>query len=475
MAKRKYSNDNILQIDNQINFKEQKYTNILNKLKNNLDAKNITFEQIIKLDNILDSERLVLVEKYIIMDKIRIQDDIINYLKLRNEIHELILHYKNTDIKQRESNQQLIIKLDSNILSINQIETKILNITSNHIQNILYTKYKKLQNLSIIEPEYSKLKEYIEISVKIPYNISINNHRTKNISEYLLDIRQKLDKELYGLNNVKNSLILAIHNQIVNPTETQSNIALVGPPGIGKTKIISVLAKILDYPFEHISLGGINDSSFLSGHSYTYEGAKPGKIVESLIKMKTNNGILFFDEIDKISKTNNGREVSNQLLHITDFTQNNHFIDNYLSEIPIDLSHIWFIFSLNSTKLINKVLSNRLNYIYIEDYTINEKISICGLYLIPVAHSTFKLKNKYIINNKLIKQIIYHSFNIDKTGIRTIKQQIDKIFSKLSLLENSSNSLLNVLNLNLNLNLHPIVNHQSIFTLNESNIDLLLL
>lgn len=222
-------------------------------------------------------------------------------------------------------------------------------------------------------------------------------------------------------------------------------------------------------------MGGTNDSSFLAGHSYTYEGARPGKIVTSLQSMKCNNGILFFDEIDKIANTSNGKEVINQLLHITDFTQNDHFCDKYLPEIPIDLSKIWFIFSLNSIDDIDPILSNRLNYIYVDGYTFEDKIIIVKDYLLPKIYDKYNLsKEKYIFNDNIIKKIIIHSQKKTRdnnefssspiiqgeafspiliprsafsppitsklheyvSGIRELKRSIDYIFNRLSLLEN---------------------------------------
>ena len=295
--------------------------------------------------------------------------------------------------------------------------------------------------MSPIDNEYFKLKELIEISISIPYDPIV--YYINNISQYLLNIKVKLDKELYGMHKIKEELLMLVNQRLINPS-INTSIALIGPPGIGKTKIISVLGEILNYPFEHISLGGLNDSSYLAGHSYTYEGAKPGKIVESLIKMKANNGIIFFDELDKITS----KEVSNQLLHITDFTQNNHFIDRYLSDIPIDLSKIWFIFSLNSIDNIDTILSNRLNYIHIDDYTIEDKVNICKIHLIPEAILKYKLKKKYIFNDKIINKIV--NFN-NISGIREIKRIINKIFNKLTLLENSSKELIEQFSFNINI------------------------
>src|SRR5581483_10743217 len=110
------------------------------------------------------------------------------------------------------------------------------------------------------------------------------------------------------------------------------------------------LAKALDIPFVQISMGGCRDSSFLDGHSYTYEGSQPGILVKSLCRMGSKNGIIYFDEIDKLEETAHGREVMWTLLHIWDPTQNMEFRDKYLDELTVDLSHIWFMFSMNDEK-----------------------------------------------------------------------------------------------------------------------------
>jgi len=437
--------DNIYNLPNKLfNINEPIYNKIYDSIKKTLFLKIINIETIIKMDNILDSERLILVEKYSIMNNSH--HDLQIYIKNRDELLDLINYYTTTDINQRKINIEKKIKLNKMINNIYDIEDKILNIDNIDIQQIIYSKYKKLQNMSPIDSEYNKLKESIDIYVNIPFK-NIYRQPVNNISKYLLDIKNKLDLELYGMNHVKEELLMAINQRLINLSKSTTNIALVGPPGVGKTKLISVLANILGYEFEHISLGGVNDSSYLAGHSYTYEGAKPGKIVESLIKMKTNDGLLFFDEIDKISSIN-GKEVSNQLLHITDFTQNNHFTDRYLSDIPIDLSKIWFIFSLNSITDIDPILSNRLNYIYINDYTIDDKINICKLHIIPNAFNKYKIDNqKYIFDDNTIIRII--NFNNNISGIRELQRSIDKIFNRLSLLENSSQLLMNNLSFNI--------------------------
>jgi ATP-dependent Lon protease len=428
----------------------QRYDNI----KQNLISKHIDLSTIIGLGNISESERTILIEKYSIMNNSK--NDLNLYINIQNELNDMIKYYLTIDYKTRLINDDKKKLLENVCLNKSDLENQILNMFDNncssqqlYIQGIIYQKYKKLSSMNPTDSEYYKLKEWIEIAIRIPFKLKKNPSDT--INQILIKTKQALDKELFGMTKVKEELLMAINQRYINPLYSDTSIALVGPPGVGKTKIISVLAQILDYPYEHISMGGSNDSSFLAGHSYTYEGAKTGKIVDSLIKMSCINGILFFDEIDKIANTPNGCEVSNQLLHITDFTQNDHFCDKYIPEIPIDLSKIWFIFSLNSITNIDPILSNRFNFIHVDGYSIEEKIIICKKHLLPIAYLKYKLNpNKYIFNDQHIKIIVKHSIskeesnqsniNLDlKTGIRETKRSIDHIFDRLSLMDNIVN------------------------------------
>ena len=442
----------------------KKHSSLFSNIKSKLIEKHINIDKILSMRNILDSERIKLIEKYSFM--MNSKDDLIAYIKLRDEITDMIHYYNNSDMVERENNMKKKKILDNIIINNSELENKILHMFSDldnpehlYIQGLIYQKYKKLNNMAPTDSEYYKLKEWLDTSTKIPFNINNNNINKNNLTLILNNIKKGLDRELFGMEKVKEEILMAINQRFINPKKSDTCIALVGPPGIGKTKIITVLANILNYPWEHISMGGINDSSFLTGHSYTYEGAKPGKILDSLIKMNCNNGILFFDEIDKIADTPNGKEVSNQLLHITDFTQNYHFCDKYLPEIPISLSNIWFIFSLNNINNIDPILSNRLNFIHVEGYTISEKITICKDYLLSRAFDKYKLnKHKYVFDDNIIKKIILHSVNIEflnnstsnndrsiyeyRSGVRELKRSIDNIFNRLSLLENLSDNKL---------------------------------
>ena len=385
-------------------YNEKEYEKIKNKTKD----KYITLDRILNIKNISLDDKTRLIEKLSILRDS--ENDPFNFIKLRdNLLNEIEMNEKITqeEFNDNKNKQQKRKELDNIILSSNEIEDKIINLdVDQYYKGIIWQKYKKFIRLNHCDSEYYKLKEWIDIVISIPYNKINNIFNDNNNVNKLLKIKTKLDKELYGMHNVKEQLLMIINHKLNNPNASNISLALVGPPGVGKTHLIQILADVLELPFQHISAGSINDSAFLTGHSYTYEGARPGKIVDALIKMKCKNGIFFFDEIDKLSQSTRGQEITNQFIHISDFTQNHLFIDKYLPEIPIDLSKAWFLFSLNRMEEMNPILRNRMNFIYVSGYSNTDKFNILKNYLIPRLFNDFKLNDKYMFNDEILYYII---------------------------------------------------------------------
>ena len=197
---------------------------------------------------------------------------------------------------------------------------------------------KKVNMLRQMEPgagEYYKVKNWIDTFMKIPFNKYSNLELTMEdgvdkCHEFMESAKNSLDQVVYGLEDAKMQIMQLIGQMITNPEALGTAIAIQGPMGTGKTTLVKEgISKILGREFAFLALGGATDSSFLEGHSYTYEGSMWGKIVDILIKCKTMNPVIYFDELDKVSDTPRGEEIIGILTHLTDTSQNNEFHDKF--------------------------------------------------------------------------------------------------------------------------------------------------
>ena len=428
--------DNVI-LGNKTKKENKEMTDLFNKIKLQLYDKTVTIDNILSLKNISELEKVRLVEKYCVMKNN--ENNLEEYIKYRDIMKEEI-----TKISTMTPSQiQHKIKIDSEVKrleTLNKISVdlkeKIINSDiDDEYKTILYNKYKMLEEMSDKDSEYFKLKNWILLILSIPLKRKENLQIT-NTNEFLKHIKIQLDAELYGMKNVKEELMLQIINRFIKKRKSEQILSLVGCSGIGKTKIIHVMAQSLNLPFYHISLGGIKDGSFLDGFSNTYIGSRQGIIVDALIKMNCCNGIIFFDEIDKISDSPEGAEVVNQLIHILDNTQNNMFYDKYVSDIPIDLSNIWFICSLNNSDYLNQVLRNRLYMIEVEGYGNSQKVEISKNILIPKKCKDYGLENQLFFDDSIIEYIVNKNKKNDK-GVRELKRNIDTICKRVDILRSS--------------------------------------
>ena len=226
------------------------------------------------------------------------------------------------------------------------IEHRILSLETSHENRLaVYNRYRQLEKLGHDDSERSKLLTWLNWATKLPHDKIKNlEHLYKKIPETLQQVAKKLDEELYGMHEVKEQILTFINTRLVNPHVRGCSLGLIGPPGVGKTTIARLLASVMDTPFSQMSFGGVRDADFLKGHDFCYVGSRPGEIVRCISAMKYKNGILFMDEFEKIA---DNKAITSCLLHIVDPQQNHEFRDSYLRELKIDLSHLWFIYSMN--------------------------------------------------------------------------------------------------------------------------------
>ena len=286
--------------------------------------------------------------------------------------------------------------------------------------------------------DYSKGINWLKTACKIPYGrykqMDINkNDNLEKIKEYFDNIKVKLDSNIYGLEDVKQEILEFVARKISNPDSKGHVLALYGSAGVGKSKIIKSLAEALDWPFYQINFGGLNDVSLLTGHSETYVGSKPGKLVEILTNCNYMNPIIYLDEIDKISESKS-TEIFGILTHLLDEEQNNKFQDNYLSNLNIDLSKVFFVLAFNDIDKIDTIVSDRLKIIYINSPQLQDKLIICQDKMIPEIIKSINQDTNaldIVISKEILEYIIVNK-TVNEKGVRQLRKNIEKIFNRLN-------------------------------------------
>ena len=329
-----------------------------------------------------------------------------------------IEHQKMKDEEEKLTSFDAQLALKYKILSLN---------TSQENKGVIYRRYEELLSLDTANDEYGKLKHWLKWATEIPHN-NINSHKVDNITTFIKNASEKLNKELYGMEKIKEQILLFLSAKIMNPNMKRSNLGLVGPPGVGKTAIARMIANLLDTGFEQISFGGVDKADFLKGHEYTYVGAQPGEIVKCLKRMGHKNGIIFLDELDKAAEH---PDISAALLHMVDQSQNYDFRDNFLGEISIDLSHIWYIGSMNARPS-DDALADRWWIIDVGGYNIKDKTKIVNDYLLPKALTNINMdKNSVYFNNDSVLYFINKVCSSHDKGVRTIQKAILDLINKI--------------------------------------------
>jgi ATP-dependent Lon protease len=302
--------------------------------------------------------------------------------------------------------------------------------------------YRKISTLRNMDPggnEFHKLKHWVDAFMQIPFGkykhlpMSLSEGVDK-CHEFMDNAKKTLDEAVYGLNDAKLQIMQMVGQWIVNPDAIGTAIAIKGPMGTGKTTLVKEgISKILGRDFVFIALGGATDSSFLEGHSYTYEGSSWGKIVDLLLKCKSMNPVIYFDELDKISDTPKGEEIVGILTHLTDTTQNSQFHDRYFSEIEFDLSRCLFIFSYNDESKVNRILLDRMYRIQTSGYDQAQKTTIANQYLLPKICEQVKFQTSDINISEETMHYIIQNYTDKEDGVRTLKRCLEIIHTKLNL------------------------------------------
>jgi ATP-dependent Lon protease len=302
--------------------------------------------------------------------------------------------------------------------------------------------FKKINSLKYMDEsggEYYKIKNWVDTFMQIPFNkynnipLTIDDGVDK-CHEFMEHSKKTLDEAVYGMDDAKLQIMQMVGQWIANPEAIGSAIAIKGPMGTGKTTLVKDgISQILGREFAFIALGGATDSSFLEGHSYTYEGSTWGKIVDILIQCKSMNPVIYFDELDKVSETPKGEEINGILTHLTDTTQNSKFHDKYFSELDFDLSRCLFIFSYNDESKVNPILKDRMYRIQTKGYDVKQKTIIAKNYLIPKIKEQVKFKEEDIVISDVVIKHIIEKYTDSEQGVRNLKRCLEIIHTKLNL------------------------------------------
>lgn len=379
---------------------------------------------------------------------IQIQNNFKDIINLNDKLED---HYFNLiEGKFTDCKKTKIIKnatLINNFLKKNSLQNmKITHSGKNvaaikgDLENCLKTlkNDKKLWDMFMTTSQCELYKEYNFIK----NSINMIQENVTEVQKYMKYIDTTLDNSVYGHDKAKQQ-IKRIVGQWITGENTGYCFGFEGPPGVGKTSLAKngIANCLLDNegvsrPFSFIAIGGSSNGSTFEGHNYTYVGSTWGKIVDILMESKCMNPIIFIDELDKISKTENGKELIGILTHLIDSSQNDRFQDKYFNGIDIDVSKVLFIFSYNDVSIIDRILLDRIHRVKFERLTIIDKIEITKKHLLKEIAGKLGLTNQIMIEDETIRYVINRYTN--ESGVRKLKEILFEIYSQinLELLEN---------------------------------------
>ncbi len=276
----------------------------------------------------------------------------------------------------------------------------------------------KLERMHPSTPDYSVVYNHLDLMLDLPWEEYTQDHYD------LINAKKILDQDHYGMQKIKERIleylaVLKLKGDMKSPI-----LCFVGPPGIGKTSLGRSIASAINRKYVRLSLGGLHDESEIRGHRKTYIGAMPGRIIQSIRKIKSGNPVMILDEIDKVGHDMRG-DPSSALLEVLDPEQNNSFYDNYL-ELEYDLSKVLFIATANDLNNIQPALRDRLEIIHLSGYAVEEKIEIAKRHLLPRQKELHGLKDQpFRINDKIIEKVI--TDHTRESGVRELDRQLAAI------------------------------------------------
>jgi endopeptidase La len=339
------------------------------------------------------------------------------------KINELIVKHKIACQKIKPSNKKKNELIDSIMVFVENMKTLK---TNSNILDELFVSSKTEKDIKNVSPTCSLVPSINEIEEK--YN---------EINTYMADVKVTLDNAVHGHDKAKKQ-VERIIGQWINGQQDGYCFGFEGPPGTGKTSLAKRgLSDCLKdehgnpRPFAMIQMGGDANGSSLHGHNYTYVGSTWGQIVQILMDKKCMNPIIFIDEIDKISKTEHGKEIIGILTHLLDPAQNDCFQDKYFSGIDLDLSKALFILSYNDVDAIDKILLDRIHRIKFKNLSLDEKITISNIHILPDVYKKMGLTGMIKFEDDTLKYVI-ENYTLEP-GVRKLKEILFEIVGEINL------------------------------------------
>ncbi|KAF4615751.1 hypothetical protein D9613_012421 [Agrocybe pediades] len=292
------------------------------------------------------------------------------------------------------------------------------------VRKVFEEELAKLQGLEPAASEANVTRNYLDWLTQIPWG----RHTPENYS--LPHAQAVLNEDHYGLTDVKSRILEFLAVGKLRGTVQGKIICLVGPPGVGKTSIGKSIARALGRRFFRFSVGGLTDVAEIKGHRRTYVGALPGKIIQALKRVETENPLVLIDEVDKIGRGHNGDPAS-ALLEMLDPEQNNSFLDHYM-DVPVDLSRVLFVCTANNLDTIPAPLLDRMEVLEVSGYVSEEKSVIARKYLAPQAREASGLAGADVQLEEGAVDVLI-KYYCRESGVRNLKKYIEKIYRKAAL------------------------------------------
>ncbi|MGN6803830.1 MAG: endopeptidase La [Ginsengibacter sp.] len=391
---------------------------LIHFVSSNLNSNNLEKQKLLEIQNIKERAELLL----------NLLQTELQYAELKNKVTNKTRAELDKQQKDYFLQQQLkAIKEElggDNVAEVKEMQKKAETKKWPAAAKDMFNKgIEKLERMHPSTPDYSVVYNHLDLMLDLPW---------EDYTEDQYDFKKAkkiLDHDHYGMEKIKQRIleylaVLKLKGDMKSPI-----LCFIGPPGIGKTSLGKSIANAINRKYVRVSLGGLHDESEIRGHRKTYIGAMPGRILQSIRKVKSSNPVMILDEIDKVGSDFRG-DPSSALLEVLDPEQNNNFYDNYL-ELEYDLSKVLFIATANNLQNIQPALRDRLEIIDLSGYAIEEKIEIAKRHLVPKQKEAHGLKNvSFKISDAVLGKIIADFTR--ESGVRELDRQLASVMRKLA-------------------------------------------